>query len=190
MNQWPNHFVDGLTDGEQFTKTTAVLLANTRWLSDDEYELVLDNVVVACVDVALRRPERKFLLGVRKNEPFRGGVAFNGGKMKPGESFHDTAARHAKRDFGLAIAPKRFLVVRTDSWAWSRRAQEPQDHGCHMTGTTLFAEITAKETAGVQLLGDSTELRWLTAEEISAEPLIHPAHQRAVLDIIAGRFQS
>ena len=192
IEQGPSHWVDLLPpDDPRAIAITRGLVAKRYFFSDEEYGHVLSGVVVACVDIALQREsDGHFLLGVRANEPFRGGLAFTGGRMRPGESFHDSALRHAMRDFGLELSPDRFVVVRTDSWAWSKRAQSPQDAGCHMTGTTLYAELCAEEDRRVKLLGDSTELAWMSAGRILGDPVVHPNHKAAVRDILAGRFQS
>ena len=182
------HFVDGMVSGKHFSETTAMLRKNNRRLTDDEYgSIVLPNVVVACVDVALGFGG-KLLLGLRLNEPYKGGWAFPGGRIKPGESFGDTASRHVRANLSLKIKPRRFRVVRTDSWVFSRRAQPPQDHGCHMTGTTVFARIHRREKKRIILSGDLGELRWMTFGQISKE-FIHQAHRAAARNIRGRQFQ-
>ncbi len=182
------HFVDGFTRGERFEDTTAMLKKNAIFLGDEEYGRALSAIVVACVDVALVY-KGKLLMGLRLNEPYKGRWAFPGGRMKPGESFGDTAARHAWTNLYLRMSPRRFRVVRTDSWAWSRRAQPPQEAGCHMTGTTVFAELSAREASRIELKGDLAELRWMSIPEILRNRRIHPAHRAAAKNIADGEFQ-
>lgn len=144
--------------------------------------------MVACVDVMLLR-EDMALLGLRLNEPYKGGWAYPGGRMKPGESFCDTAVRHVEKNLGLTISPRRFTYMRTDSWAWSKRSQPPEDAGCHMIGTTMAARVSPHEVARIQIADDLGELHWMTLGEVSANLRIHPAHRAAAEDIISGRIK-
>lgn len=182
------HFVNGLTGGKRFREVTDMLAKNSVHLSDEEYGRVLSSIVVACVD-AMILCAGKVLLGVRLNEPYRDRSAYPGGRMKPGESFEDTASRHAGKNVGLRISPKRFKYIRTDSWAWSKRGQPPEDTGCHMTGTTMAARITAREARRIRLEDDLGQMHWMTLREIIASQEIHPAHRAAAEDIIAGRVK-
>lgn len=165
-----------------------MLKKNATFLGDEEYGRALSSIVVACVDVALLR-DGKLLMGLRVNEPYKGHWAFLGGRMKPGESFGHTAARHVRANLGFRMSPKRFRVVRTDSWAWSLRAQAPQEAGCHMTGTTVFGELSADEVRQIKLKGDLAELQWMSVSEILRNWKIHPAHRAAAKNIAAGAFQ-
>ena len=189
MKQGSSHFVDGRTGGKRAREVTAMLRKSAVFPNDDEYGRTLSAVVVACVDVALCSGGF-FLFGVRVNEPARGALAFTGGQMRPGESFQDTAARHVRLDYHIPMSPKRFRVVRTDSYVFSKRAQPPVEAGCHMTGTTVFADVEPAEVRRIRCCGDSSALLWLAGRQALREPRILPAHRRAVADILAGRFQS
>lgn len=182
------HFVDGLNGGKRFREVTAMLAKNSAHLSDEEYGRVLSSVVVACVDVMLIC-DGKVLLGVRLNEPYKGELAYPGGRMKPGESFADTASRHVSKNTGLRIIPRRFLYVRTDSWAWSKHSQAPEDAGCHMTGTTMAALISWREAQRIRIADDLGEHEWFSLREVIRNPRIHPAHRAAAEDIITGRVK-
>ncbi len=189
MPQDGQHFVDGLTGGQRFSEVTAMLRKNSVFFfTGEEYGRVLSGIVVACVDVMLLH-RGKVLLGLRLNEPYKGGWAYPGGRMKPGESFADTAARHVEKNLGLEINPRRFRYVRTDSWAWSKRSQPPEDAGCHMTGTTMAAQTNAQEIARIQIADDLGELRWMALLKVIANRMIHPAHRAAAEDIISDRIK-
>lgn len=183
------HFVDNLTSGRKFRSVTAMLKKNAIFLSDKEYGRALSALVVACVDVALMC-DNKLLLGLRVNEPWKDGWSFPGGRMKPGESFGDTAVRHVQADVGLHMNPKRFRVVRTNSWAWSRRAQAPQRAGCHTTSTVVFAELSSDEAKEIKPKGDLAEIQWMSIQKILRNRRIHPAHQQAARNIFTGQFQN
>ena len=141
---------------------------------------------IACVDIAVEHNDT-ILFGERINEPWKGGWALCGGKMNPGESFEKTAARHIERDLGITITPDRPRFVCTDSWVWSRRAQPPQENGCHMQGTTYTVKLLKDEVERIQHKGDFGKIAWLDASTITTHQYIHPAHRKACLEILRYR---
>ncbi len=183
------HFVDGHPSNSDNQWVSERLFANARHVTNKEYNLILDTVVVNCVDVALVSIGLKIFMARRINEPYKGGLALPGGRQVPGESYGQTAARHTKKNTGLDIEPSRFTFVRSDSWVWSRRAQEPQDRGCHMNGVTVFASLTEHEVQQIQCDDDISEPQWLSLQEASSNEEIHPAHRNAALDILRGKVE-
>ena len=179
----PGHYVDGMTEGRLVEEITERVKRNRRWLQDPEYSMVLDNVVVACVDVAVEY-NGTILFGERGNEPWKGGWALCGGKMNPGENFEKTAVRHIERDLSIIITPDRPRFVCTDSWVWSRRAQAPQENGCHMQGTTYTVKLLQDEVERIQYKGDFGKIAWWEASAITKHQYIHPAHRKACLEIL------
>lgn len=187
------HFVDGQSPNSDNQKVTDMLRRNTRQVTIDEYNLILDNVVINCVDVALVTNDLKVLMARRRNEPYKDGLAFPGGRQIPGESYGDTAARHVRKNTGLDIDPSRFRFVRSDSWLWSLRAQPPQERGCHMNGITVVVMLTPDEVMHIQysddiFKDDIFKPEWLTLQEVSAREDIHPSHRNAADDILNGKI--
>lgn len=182
------HFVDGHLPNGRNGWVTALLRQNARHVSADEYNLILDTVVVNCVDVALVSVNQEVFMARRLSEPYKGGLALPGGRQIPGESYGDTASRHVRKNTGLLLELNRFQFVRSDSWAWSKRAQEPADHGCHMNGVTVVAFLTPTEVNQTRCDDDISYPVWLTLQEASSHEDIRPAHQRAALDILHGKI--
>lgn len=154
-------------------------------MSDKEYAKVLDNIVVACVDCIIVNLEGKMLLVRRVQEPLLG-WSVPGGRMLPGESFEDTAARKVKDELDLTISPDRFqqLPVGATSWVFDTRAQEPQDYGCHMIGIEVLLRITREEITAIQLTKDHEDLQWLDPQKIVPSYPLHPAVRQYAQDLI------
>lgn len=165
-------------------------LARVRRLDDGPYGELQDQIVIACVDVAAAFEGRLFV-GLRPNEPFKGGIGFFGGKIKNGESTRDTVQRHLRTSLQIDLEPnQRIRVVRTDPQLWSRRAQPPEDHGCHMMGMNVFIVLTKAQFEAANPRGDITKWWWLTPEEIIAHEGMQYSHVLTMQDILADRFQS
>lgn len=180
------YFIDGQMPNESNQKVIDKLRQNARRVTDEEYTVILDNVVVNCVDVALVTDDGKVLMARRHNEPYKNGLAFPGGRQIPGESYGDTAARHTLKNTGLKVDPTRFRFVRSDSWLWSLREQPPQERGCHMNGITVVATLTPEEATRIKSDDDIFKSEWIDLQDASTREEIHPSHRNAAGDILSG----
>ena len=97
--------------------------------SDAEYGKVLDNFVIACVDVAVIYGDM-ILLERRANEPIRGEWWIFGGRMRRGETLVQAAARNVSREIGLDIQPKRFFEAGVYNLMWPTRREPDISNGC------------------------------------------------------------
>jgi ADP-ribose pyrophosphatase YjhB (NUDIX family) len=144
-------------------------------LSDEEFGKLLDNCVVACVDVVVVAGEEMFL-GRRREEPAKDQWWTCGGKMDPGESGEEAAWRIVERELGLNSrnAGWLFRLPFTPSFVWRRRAQEPVDHGCHMM--SLYYMLLLKSGGYKHLVtlssDDFTDSRWVSIKEVADGVLV------------------
>lgn len=153
-------------------------VSHAKRVSDEEYARTLDTVVVSCVDCVLVHRGR-MLIGFRASEPYVGWWVI-GGRMHPGEDFCETAQRITKRETGLYISDSsRFEYLNTISYVWARRAQAPQDHGCHMIGNNLIIILSDEEMSATKKTSDFTELKWIKPSKVLrvGSPVFHQAIQ-------------
>lgn len=153
-------------------------VSHAERVSDEEYARILDNVVVSCVDCVLVH-RGHMLIGFRASEPYVGWWVI-GGRMRPGERFEETAQRVTERETGLHITdPSRFEYLNTISYVWTRRAQPPQHHGCHMIGSNLIVILSDEEASSIQKTAEFTELKWVAPHEVlrTGNPKFHEAIQ-------------
>lgn len=142
-------------------------------VDDTTYEVILDNIVVCCVDCVVVHRE-KILLGLRKEYPYKGWWVM-GGRMWPGESYRHTAQRVVEREVGLRIEDRqRFIYIDTAGYVWTHRAQAPEEHGCHMEGNNFFLQISDAEHARIRPRADDfAELRWVKPNDILSDETHH-----------------
>ncbi len=153
------------------------------YLNNVGYASVLDNIVVTCVDCVIRNEKGEVLLARRNYEP-QPDWWIPGGRMCPGESFETAAARHTQRELGLDIGPARFTYLETYSYVWGRRAQPPQDNGCHMVAIVMRLQITDHEAALINPNEEFSALKWMKPEEIIISQTFHPAITQIAKDLI------
>jgi len=146
-------------------------------VAEPTYEVVLDNIVVCCVDCVVVCG-KQMLLGLRSQWPFKGWWVM-GGRMVPGETYEATAQRVVEREVGLRIEDlRRFVFIDHACYIWRHREQDPQGNGCHMEGNNFYVEITEDEVARMpRRLGDFVQLEWVRFEDIIGNSVYHPSIQ-------------
>ena len=182
----PRHFVTGEYAPQKI------------FLPDDEYGRALDALVKACTDMLLtRQSDGKVLLGRRVVQPQPDWWYGCGGRMKPGETPFQSAARLLKRELAVTLGPEqadhienggRFQGVGHYSYVWQFREQEPKDHGTADISSVLTLELTDAEVAGLKL--DSKEYAehdWFEPQAVVDDEKYHPALRQSVADLIALR---
>lgn len=163
-------------------------VSHAERLDEAAYAKVLDNIVVACVDVVVMC-EDQILLGRRTQEPAKGMYWVMGGRMKPGETPHQTGCRILRRELALDVKLSRLFDLNTAiSYAFARREQQPLNQGCHMLGLYFLLVITPKERDAITRTAEFSELRWIPARQISEEQSYHPAIR--ILAMLATRAVS
>ncbi len=83
----------------------------SKWISQTLYNQILENMPIACVDIAIVA-QGTVLLVKRGDAPARGEWWVPGGRVVKGEKMRDTASRKAQEEVGIAclVGP----IVHTD----------------------------------------------------------------------------
>ncbi len=99
----------------------------------------------------------RVLLIQRAHEPQKGKWAVPGGKVEPGESMRDTAAREVLEETGLVVEPGEVV--------WVGEIIEP---GFHMVLIDFAARVVGGQ---LDHSDDASDVRWVTLEEARSLPL-------------------
>mmetsp|Transcript_27636 Transcript_27636/g.72609 ORF Transcript_27636/g.72609 Transcript_27636/m.72609 type:complete len:230 (-) Transcript_27636:4-693(-) len=157
------------------------------FLPDDEYGRALDALVKACSDVLITTAGGgRVLLGKRNTEPQPDWWYF-GGRVKPGMSPEEGAAKNVKRELGLDKPASEFKVIANYSFVWKWRAQAPADHGTADISTIHNLELES-EAEVAHFMPDPKEyddFRWFDTDEVLAGEF-HPALKAAIRDLRAA----
>lgn len=163
----------GIISGQHYVEEGFV--SRAKFMSDEDYSAALDSLVLACVDVVVvNRDSGKMLLGKRVQEP-QADWWIIGGRMRPGESFHETISRNVKRELGLEIEPSRFQYLCIYSTVWARRAQEPKDHGSHTISITMLLEVSDEEANMIAPNEEYEYIQWVSTQRVVEDESLHPA---------------
>ncbi|MDO8560365.1 MAG: NUDIX domain-containing protein [bacterium] len=161
---------------------TGAFSSHAQRLDDETYATVLDNIVVSCVDCVLVN-SGQMLLGKRSREPQPDWWVI-GGRMLPGESFETAAVRHCRRELSLEIPPERFTFLAVASQVFARRAQLPQENGCHTVAVTMTTELTDAERAALSPNDEYRAVAWRDISEVATDGNLHKAIRDLAADLI------
>jgi len=126
---------------------TGTYTPTNTFLPDEEYGRALDTLVKGCVDILLRNARGDVLLGLRAHEPAKDDWWYLGGRMQCGETIHETAIRHVKRDIGIELDGDRLTFVTSSTMNWEFRVQEPAGNGTCDINVVMTATLTDEEVA-------------------------------------------
>lgn len=126
----------------------------------------------------------KVFLGQRKVEP-QPDWWYIGGRVRPGETPQQGAAKNVRRELKLDLPVERFEVVANYSFVWRMRAQAPPEHGTADLSTVHHLRLSDAEAASA-VLDDKeySDARWFPVEEV-LEGEFHPALKQAIRDLRA-----
>jgi len=126
---------------------TGTYTPRRTFLPDEEYGRALDTLVKGCVDVMLRDAKGDILLGLRAHEPAKDNWWYVGGRMQCGETIHQTAVRHVKRDIGIELEADRLRFVTSSTMNWEFRVQPPAGNGTCDVQVVMMATLTDEEVS-------------------------------------------
>jgi colanic acid biosynthesis protein WcaH len=135
-------------------------------VEDADYSMILDTVVVACTDVCVLDDKGDILLGFRQQKPLMNVWWTIGGRMFPGETFQQSAARKLRAEVSLKIEPNRFLYVNTYLCLNGERAQEPQNHSCHMLDIMMAVVLSENEIQQIKHNEEYSQVEWWSIAEV------------------------
>jgi len=134
-----------------------------NYFSDEEYSRILDDIVVACVDVLVCSPDGKVLLGKRNRLPLINWWLF-GGRMQAHETLEQATARALKRELGISEFSFEGTIG-SYLLDWELRHENPQQNGC--THLLLATKVVVEEEEVRNTYPDAhDEIRWFSANEI------------------------
>lgn len=140
-------------------------------LSREEFSSVVRLTPLVAIDLILRDPDGRTLVGLRNNEPAKGTWFVPGGTIRKDERLEQAFARIMTRETGLAIpfSDARLIGVYQHFYVTNRYG-EP-GYGTHYV--VLGYELRLDHTPDIVADEQHSAMRWTTPAEILTDPAIH-----------------
>lgn len=142
-----------------------------QWLHPDEFAHVVRSTPLVSIDILVRTPDRRVLVGRRKFEPAKDTFFLVGGRITKNESRAAAFRRLSREELGIerALEEARFLGV-YDHFYPTNRFERP-GFGTHYV--VLGYELVLSEKPATLPAEQHGEYVWMTEAEILASPEVH-----------------
>ena len=144
----------------------------TRPLRDDEFSFIVRNAPLVSLDIVIKDPQDRVLLGRRVNEPAKRYYFVPGGVIRKNESTQNAFSRILETETGLhaSISQATFIGV-FEHFYDTNRFGDPE-YGTHYV--VLAYELGLTERPSIRLDSQHSDIRWLSGSEILSAPDVHP----------------
>jgi len=144
-------------------------------LAQADFRQAVEMLPLVSIDLLLRDANGRYLTGLRTNPPARGAWFVPGGRIRKNESLRSALRRIARDELGLPIAAE----------VWTPRGVYEHFYGTNFAGeagrsthyVVLAFEAELSLNAASLPQAQHRSYRWLPAEEIAADPGVHPYTQ-------------
>jgi colanic acid biosynthesis protein WcaH len=140
-------------------------------LSPEDFDTAVRVTPLVAIDVIVRSPDRRVLLGRRKNEPAKGTFFTTGGRITKNETLAAAFRRISRAELGAAkeIKDARFLGVYEHFYTTNNHEQA--GFGTHYV--VLAYELTSPEHELPLPKDQHGEFVWLSEAELLCHPEVH-----------------
>ena len=140
-------------------------------LNDEEFSKIVRFAPLVSIDLIIRDPDRKVLVGVRNNEPAKNFYFVPGGRIRKDETLADAFARILTAETGCSVDfnEARFLGVYQHMYPNNRF-----DHSGYGTHYVVLAyELNLSRRPAIVLDSQHGIANWMDEAELRAAPNVH-----------------
>lgn len=139
-------------------------------LSSDEFRDVVERTVLCAIDLVVRSPRGKVLLGLRKNSPAQDYWFVPGGRIHKGERLDEALRRVSAEEIGLVLRTADVRLLGLFDHIYEDNAFGAPGFG---TQYVVIACETETEEDASWPKGQHDDYRFATVEELLADPSVH-----------------
>ena len=142
-----------------------------QWLAPEDFDDVVRLTPLVAIDLIVRSPEGRILVGRRTNEPAKGSFFVPGGRITKNETLAAAFRRISLAELGVEkrIGEARFVGVYEHFYATNNH--EVAGFGTHYV--VLAYELTSPVQALPLPKDQHGEFAWLTEAELRRNPEVH-----------------
>ncbi len=142
-----------------------------EWISQTEFAEVVRLTPLVAIDLVVRSPEGRVLVGRRLNEPAKGVFFVPGSRITKNETRAGAFQRITREELGLSVSidSARFLGVYEHIYPANRF--ELPGFGTHYI--TLAYELALPPSVLALPVDQHAEFTWMTPAELLSSPFVH-----------------
>jgi colanic acid biosynthesis protein WcaH len=141
-------------------------------LEPQDFENIIRLTPLVSIDLVVRSPDRRVLVGCRRNEPAKGSLFTTGGRITKNETIAAAFRRISLAELGIErrIEEAQFLGVYEHFYA----TNNPERSGFGTHYVVLAYELTAPSQDWRLPKDQHGEFAWLSEAELLKSPRVHP----------------
>lgn len=142
-----------------------------KYLSDSDINTVIRLAPLVSIDLIIRDPENRVLLGLRTNEPAKGYFFVPGGIILKDEPLPDAFARIMQREINQpGMLEQATMIGVFDHFYHTNRAGDP---GYGTRYVVLAHEVRLPDISGIAPDRQHSELSWWTEADLMNSERVH-----------------
>jgi colanic acid biosynthesis protein WcaH len=142
-----------------------------RLLNKDEFAFVVRNAPLVSIDLIIRNPDQRVLVGLRTNEPAKGKWFVPGGVVRKYERLADAFARIVKAEIGLEASIGDAKFVGVYEHLYDSNVFREEGFGTHYV--VLAYQLNLDHQPPLVSDRQHSEFRWMTPAELISSPDVH-----------------
>jgi len=142
-----------------------------RLLNKDEFARVVRNAPLVAIDLIVRDPERRVLVGLRTNEPAKGRWFVPGGVVRKCERLTDAFARIVKAEIGLETSIGNAKFIGVYEHLYDNNVFGEEGFGTHYV--VLAHELNLDTRPPIVSDQQHIGFRWMMPAELISSPDVH-----------------
>ena len=143
-----------------------------RFLNKDEFAQIVRNTPLVSIDLILRDPDQRVLVGLRTNAPAKGKWFVPGGVVRKYERLADAFARIVKTEIGLDASIDDAKFVGVYEHLYNDNVFGEEGFGTHYV--VLAHQLKLDHQPPIMSDRQHSGFRWMTPTELVSSPDVHP----------------
>ena len=141
------------------------------WMQPEEFREVVRLTPLVSIDLILRDPDGKVLVGLRTNEPARGVWFVPGGRIEKDEKLADAFVRILEVETGLALPLDQSRLLGVFEHFYDTNRFHAPGLGTHYV--VIGRELMLDHRPDIRTDDQHSSVRWMSPAEILAAPNVH-----------------
>ena len=140
-------------------------------LAREDFLFIVEHAPLVSIDLVIRNPEGKFLLGLRANEPAKNSWFVPGGRIHKNERVEQAFVRICESELGLALPFSHAHFLGYFQHLYPTNAGEKPGFGTHYV--VLGFQLNLAEAPAHFPMEQHRRVEWFDAKTLLATPEVH-----------------